>query len=179
MSNHIANIATSKRLYIMADALLSLKRATTKQLQTYTKTCNVRTDIMNNRIIKLSAVIDLLKGRFPDFIYINSLTDNCPEQGLMDANYAVFVKGIPVDRMEEFSKFVFNNIYLQCDENEEMPMIVPIQCAAEEYVATQNCVQLQIGDFLSNDLENNMIWLAPRQPVPFIADNDYRCSLAA
>ena len=78
--------------------------------------------------VKLDEIIAELKSKFPDYIYINAITQDCREKHMIPASesndYAIFVKGIPVEEAEPISHYIFDEIYMRIAQTDEpMPGI--------------------------------------------------------
>jgi wyosine [tRNA(Phe)-imidazoG37] synthetase (radical SAM superfamily) len=79
---------------------------------------------------KLDKYITILKKQFPDFIYINTLTDECQEFVLPASacDYTIIVKNIPRDKFVEFSSYLDKNIlYDLIEKDEPLPCVIQIQ----------------------------------------------------
>jgi hypothetical protein len=77
--------------------------------------------------IKLDEIIAELKTKFPDYIYINAITQDCREKHMLptdSTDYGIFVKGIPEGESGPISRYIFDEIYMKIAEtNEPLPAI--------------------------------------------------------
>lgn len=77
---------------------------------------------------RLDYFISILRSKFPQYKFVNGMKTDCSEKRLLGMEYSVFVYGVPEIGAEEFSKFVFQSIYMVCAEaDEDLPSIVTLQ----------------------------------------------------
>lgn len=76
----------------------------------------------------LDNYINILKSKYPDFKYVNLITDTCDEKFLISDNFTIIIRGIPVNKIKEVRKFIDNKIYSIClDKDKILPLIITLQ----------------------------------------------------
>ena len=75
--------------------------------------------------IRLDKIIAQIRTKFPDYIYINSITQDCREKHMIPEEYsdfAIFIKGIPEGKMHEVTNYIEGEIYLKmAEEGDPLP----------------------------------------------------------
>jgi hypothetical protein len=72
--------------------------------------------------VKLDEIIADLKIKFPDYIYINAITQDCREKHMLpidSTDYAIFVKGIPEGKSGPINRYIFDEIYMKIAETDD------------------------------------------------------------
>ena len=76
---------------------------------------------------QLDLIIEQIKEKFPDYIYINGITGDCREKHMLPADstdYAIFIKGVPEGKSGEITNYVYDDVYMKMAETgQELPSI--------------------------------------------------------
>lgn len=82
---------------------------------------------MNNQSQILDSFITILKTKFSRFEYTNVIKDSFYEKKLLNDEFAIIVRGVPRSRIKEVRKFIREEIYSKCADDELLPDIILLQ----------------------------------------------------
>jgi hypothetical protein len=122
---------------------------------------------MKKEADKLNAYIETMKKAYPNFNYINVLTDECAESSMLLEDFTILVKGIPKAKIGDFLAYVDENIYDICIDNGELlPYVILLQqedavanawCSAHD-ISTEYIAAVANDSKIQDMSQNSNIW---------------------
>lgn len=83
---------------------------------------------MMDRIKKLEEMIAIMKVQYPQYEYVNILTEKGSKYNLGENSYAIVIRGVKQYQLKEFHEFLDNAIMVPIVEaDEELPIVITLE----------------------------------------------------
>jgi len=82
---------------------------------------------MNEKMERLNDFIRTMKADYSYYKFINTMEDNSAESSIIESQYTILVKNIPIKTIGSFMTYVKENILMPCaEQDEELPTIITL-----------------------------------------------------